>query len=81
MPSRGRGDTVTATWTVVSPYLTQAAAEASSVVLPTSMVRGRPHKSMVQVLYLGNCLCLMIVDISDSPLFQIFPNVQQLFST
>jgi hypothetical protein len=64
MPSRGRGETVTATWTVVSPYFTRAEAEASSAILPTSMVSGRPHRSMVQLLNLGNCLCLMIVDMS-----------------
>ena len=55
---------MTATMTVVSPYFTRAEAEASSATLPTSMVRGRPHRSMVQVLNLLNCLCLMMVDIS-----------------
>ena len=63
-PSRGRGETVTATMTVVSPYLTMAEALASSATLPTSMVRGRPHRSMVQLLNLGNSLCLMMVDMS-----------------
>ena len=66
-PSRGRGATVTATRTVVSPYLTMALALASSATLPTSMVRGRPHRSMVQLLNLGNSLCLMMVDMGCPP--------------
>ena len=81
MPSRGRGATVTATITVVSPYLTMALALASSATLPTSMVRGRPHRSMVQLLKLLNCLCLITVDMSTLLFVSFSGAISQLFST
>ena len=47
MPSRGRGEAVTATRTEVSPYFTMAEALASSATLPNSREKGRPAISVL----------------------------------
>ena len=57
VPGAG-GATVTATRTVVSPYLTMALALASSATLPTSMVRGTAAQVHGPTLELGEFLVL-----------------------